>query len=43
MLLRTIFQRFPGMRLTETRFERVPDLTFLMLLRMTVALRAPQG
>ena len=43
VLLRTIFQRFPGMRLTETRFERVPDLTFPMLLRMTVALRAPQG
>ena len=42
VLLRTIFQRFPGMRLTETRFERVPDLTFPMLLRMTVA-RAPQG
>ena len=40
MLLRTIFQRFPGMRLTETRFERVPDLTFPMLLRMTRAARA---
>ncbi|QCP81941.1 cytochrome P450 [Alcaligenes faecalis] len=43
VLLRTIFQRFPAMRLTETRFERVPDLTFPMLLRMTVSLRAEQG
>ncbi|WP_216353987.1 cytochrome P450 [Burkholderia cenocepacia] len=43
VLLRTIFRRFPAMRLTETRFERVPDLTFPMLLRMTVALRATEG
>lgn len=43
VLLRTIFRRFPYMRLTETRFERVPDLTFPMLLRMTVALRATEG
>lgn len=39
VLLRTIFQRFPNMRLTETHFDRVPDLTFPMLLRMNVALR----
>ncbi|WP_208610082.1 cytochrome P450 [Burkholderia contaminans] len=43
VLLRTIFQRFPGMRLTETRFERVPDLTFPMLLRMAVSLRVNAG
>jgi cytochrome P450 len=43
VLLRTIFQRFPRMRLTETRLDRVPDLTFPMLLRMTVDLRGSEG
>lgn len=31
------------MRLTETRLDRVPDLTFPMLLRMTVDLRGSEG
>jgi hypothetical protein len=31
------------MELTETHFERVPDLTFPMLLRMRVALGAARG
>ncbi|NHV24866.1 cytochrome P450 [Burkholderia sp. D-99] len=43
VLLRSLFQRFPEMRLTESHFERVPDLTFPMLLRMTVALRGAEG
>lgn len=43
VLLRTIFQRFPRMRLTETRLDRVPDLTFPMLLRMMVDLRGSEG
>lgn len=43
VLLRTLFKRFPKMRLTETRFDRVPDLTFPMLLRMSVALNDSRG
>ncbi|MGB8416812.1 cytochrome P450 [Paraburkholderia sp.] len=38
VLLRRIFKRFPNMRLNEPNFERVPDLTFPMLLRMNVSL-----
>lgn len=38
VLLRRIFQRFPNMQTSQTTFERVPDLSFPMLLKLNVSL-----